>query len=222
MNSENGLWDVVLEQGVQELVHFTRVKNLSSILTHGLVPRALHAEHGISAVYTDPEPSSDHLEAVSLSVTCFNWPLFEEIDRRRPRASWVVLAIEPEVLKGAECEFKSGSQLSRQSLAGNGPASSPDDFRIMFDDVAVWPHYRGSSFRGDCKLQPCMTTDPQAEILFRGRVRPQHIRALWFDQPDLAPLIEQFCQMHGIETPEMHIQPLMPRHQTSYMKACWG
>ncbi|MCA0948474.1 hypothetical protein LCM08_26390 [Salipiger pacificus] len=67
-----------------------------------------------------------------------------------------------------------------------------------------------------------MTTEPQAEILYRGRIPPQHIRALWFEQPELSPLLIEFCDMHGIEAPEMHVQPIVPRHRTSYMKANWG
>ncbi|MGV6848671.1 MAG: hypothetical protein ACWA5A_09860 [Marinibacterium sp.] len=79
-NSERARWARIRTEAQRRripcLVHFTQVANLTSIMTHGLVPMARADRMGLKPVINDADRWDGYRDAVSLSVGFPNYRMF--------------------------------------------------------------------------------------------------------------------------------------------------
>ena len=73
---------------INNLVHFTRLGNLRSILQHGLVPRSNQDYFNIKSVCNDADRFDHRLDATSCSITFPNDKIFRKFrEKRMPKTS---------------------------------------------------------------------------------------------------------------------------------------
>ena len=106
--------DLCQRRGIQQLVHFTRLSNLASILTHGLYPRCMHPKLSVRPQLNDMERFDGLVDATSFSISHPNEQLFDLWRNRKYWSDdWVVLLASPCLLWERRCDlfYKNASAL---------------------------------------------------------------------------------------------------------------
>lgn len=158
----------IQERGIKGLVHFTKLDNLASILTYGIVPRTILEKYGMPFRYTDEKRcdtnKTDGFACTCLSITEPNRKMMhEKIDvRERPEVKWIVLILEPYILadKGAMFFDKNASDCDAH------PATGLSGLRGMFDGDRTFNKYQ----------YPRFPSDQQAEVGIRNIIPPELIK----------------------------------------------
>jgi hypothetical protein len=96
----------VKQRGIRDLFHFTRVENIESIMSRGLVSVSELRDREVPFVASDSERRDGRLDGVSLSVSFPNWKMFynKRVNSDAP-THWVVLSVRPSVLWTHRVEF---------------------------------------------------------------------------------------------------------------------
>lgn len=157
---EGEIRSVVAQRAIKELVHFTRLDNVASILRLGLLSQEELQQRGVEHVVNDLERFDHQLLAVCVSISFPNYKMFYKYRCREAEQAWVVLALEPEVLWRFDCAFcienAASSKVLRIPLEHR---KTPDALRQVFAD------HEGYPLRAQCGLSVSQPTHPQAEVL---------------------------------------------------------
>jgi hypothetical protein len=94
----------VVDRQITYLLHFTRLENLDSILTHGLFTRSQCATRAINPIFNDAH-RLDYTDAICLSLSFPNYKLFYRLRKENPNTRWAVVAIRPNILWEKDCAF---------------------------------------------------------------------------------------------------------------------
>ena len=86
-------------------MHFTQFGNLRGIVEHGLLSRKTLAERGYTFYPSGPYRLDDCEEAVSVSISCFNEPVFAAKRYKTGRPHWVVLVLSSNISWNLYCRF---------------------------------------------------------------------------------------------------------------------
>ena len=97
-NEKEKIASFLKENNIEYLVHFTPVKNLKSILEHGICSNKYCNEHGIKFIPTDLDRLDGYTDFVSLSVSFPNYKMFYK-KRQTMDEDFAVLLIDSSVLK---------------------------------------------------------------------------------------------------------------------------
>lgn len=216
----NRFADLLGDRGVEELLHFTQVSNLPSILEHGIVPRSVLDHNNVPYAYSDPWRRDDQLNAISLSVTYFNWEMFRAVRTRLPASEWVVLSIDAMILPGATYRFYPRNAASGEYARSTKSYRNIYAFEDMFEDRSPYGAYKGESYRADSCLLDNMTTDPQAEVLFEGVIEHTDIRGAWVENEDLAKELDRYFIEELKHEIDVIYGPIEPRHANQ--RTWWG
>lgn len=192
------------QKGVKFLCHFTPLGNLESILRHGLWPRQDLAALKMPAIYTDQKRLDGYTNAVCLSVSFPNYKMFY-VKRQRSSHEWVVLLLEASILQEMDCAFfpeNAASNLAKYR-ARNSNRKTAQAFQEMFED-----YQEGTKTirRAELLIPDCYPTHPQAEVLVFGRIPPQKIRHVLFQD-------ERMCKQWLTQHPEWR--------KKYHFNACW-
>ncbi|MBU9562036.1 DUF4433 domain-containing protein [Burkholderia multivorans] len=146
------------ERGIKCLVHFTRLSNLQSILTHGLVPRDKLDRRNILGT-TNDQYRLDRTNAVCVSVSFPNYRMFFPYRQQNPQEDWVVIGIKPSALWELRCAFCITNAASGR--VANIPIADRTGlgaFQALYGDTT-------DKTRASLNLESDWPTDPQAEVL---------------------------------------------------------
>lgn len=190
------------QRDITYLVHFTSIKNLPGILSHGLLQRDYleNADIDFDCYGNDALRLDGHKNSISLSILHPNEKMLYKYSLQQ-RDAWVVLVLDPKILWEKSCAFcptnAAHHSVSSKSLAQlHGPAA----FNAMFYEDEKRKHDR---------LQPCDPTDVQAEVLVFDRIDPRHIIDVVFYSQNAysrqKALLQQF-HLHGIVAPNPFFQ----------------
>jgi hypothetical protein len=173
----------VEHRSIERLCHFTRLRNLSSILQHGVLSRSKIANTECPVICNDPERFDRRLDRISLSVTFPNYKLFYRYQRQDSHIpdgdQWVVLLINPQICWTHDALFcRTNAASATVSRLHDDALSSPEAFESLFDDQL------GNQGRELRRLPLNFTWDPQAEVLVKDRIAPDNIMCMAF--PDHA------------------------------------
>lgn len=163
----NTIQEYVNERDIRCLVHFTRERNLDSILDRGLVPRNILESQG----YTDfnDQYRRDGTNAVCVSIGFPNYRMFYRIRQEDKDCDWVILVIDPSALWLLPCAFcvtnAATSIVTAIPLAKRKDLSS---FQAMYAD---W----GEKTRELLNINKHLPTNPQAEVLMLDGVPKEYI-----------------------------------------------
>lgn len=170
------IMEVVAAKKIPALFHFTRRRNLESILRHGLLSVSRAAEMAITPHINDSLRLDGYRNAVSLSIAFPNDRMYYKYRQSEPNEEWVMLGIDPAILWQSNCAFcqrnAADHRIREQPLAD---LTKVDAFRGMFDPID------GVASREEQRLMDYDPTDPQAEVLVFDLIRPDQIIAVGFD-----------------------------------------
>lgn len=163
------------ERGIEDIIHFTHLDNLRSILTNGLLGRSLlEARLDHSPVrFNDQGRYDGQRNAVCVSTGFPTYEMFFKYSKNN-QASWVILVLEPALLWELDCAFcrdnAASTVVSRVPLAERKEAQA---FREMFTD------YRDTK-RSKLGLPDDYSTHRQAEVLVCEPIPSRYIRTVNF------------------------------------------
>lgn len=169
---------IVAARGIRSLLHFTRLENLEAILTLGLHPRASLTRSGVPFTWNDDLRLDGRLHATSVSVSWPNYRMLYAYRQSSPATQWVILRLSPELLYETDCGFSPVNAASH-TMRGlrDDDLKSHVALEGMFAQVGTQ--------RRAAHLPVRFPTDPQAEVLVFGHIRPEHIVALHFQAGSL-------------------------------------
>ena len=173
---------VLSDRQINNLVHFTRLENLRSILKHGLIPRNNHDSLNINACYNDMYRFDDRLDATSCSITFPNDKIFMKFREQYPNEKWAVILLDTEVILTKEniCEFCMTNAANKTMRSQSG--FELRHFQNMFKNEATVKKLDGTSVTYLREHIPdSFTTDVQAELLIRGKIDKKYIKKVVFD-----------------------------------------
>lgn len=157
----------VAERGITFLMHFTRARNLDSILARGLVPRNTLMLEGFDGF--NDQYRIDGTDAVCVSIGFPNYKMFYGIQKDHAGETWVILVIHPQALWDLDCAFCAAN------AASNGVSAIPLQQRrglhALQGMFADWP----TKPRSELNIPNNYPTNPQAEVLALQGVPRQYI-----------------------------------------------
>jgi tetratricopeptide (TPR) repeat protein len=169
------------KRGIKSLVHFTRVKNLASILGAGLLPRAELDNYPPGAVDFNDEMRFDRRRHYScLSISRINYKMFYSFYSRFPEAEWCILNMDASIMWSQHCLFCAVNAATSGAVArAEEHGHSVSGLTEMFSDpvlTKLGEHRRSELIGGG--LPDYETSNPQAEVLVRGRIDPRFIQSI--------------------------------------------
>ena len=182
-NEKEKIASFLKDNNIEYLVHFTPVKNLKSILEHGICSNKYCNEHGIKYVPTDKDRYDGYTDFISLSVSFPNYKMFYK-KRQTMDEDFAVLLIDSSVLKlydQKERKFSNKNAASNNSQKGG----SFEYLKQMFERP---------SLREKLGLQENYTTDPQAEVLIKGRIPTDYIKEIHINTLDAYEEVKEYVK----------------------------
>lgn len=169
--------EFVEQQGIKQLVHFTKVENLPSIMQHGIVPFSRAEEMNIRPLTNDQLRLDGHLDGSSLSIGFPNHRMFYKYRQENQDIDWVVLGIKPSILWTKDCAF------CRHNAADARIISTPlKDLRSYESLTGMFSEIEGYDSREVQKLLTFDPTDEQAEVLVFDVIEPEFFLGAAFNR----------------------------------------
>lgn len=160
----------VRRRNIQSLYHFTKLENIDSIMTHGIVPRSKLNELGIHFKYNDELRLDGNEGASSFSIEFPNYKMFYPCRQSNTDQEWVVIGVDSRLLWEKECAF------CQENAAHKNVTAIPIEqrkglhaFNKLFEPVEDKPT------RKELRLLDKYPTNPQAEVLIFDVVEPNLI-----------------------------------------------
>ena len=178
-NETTKIQEIIQRRSIRKLIHFTRTKNLKSIIDNGLLPRSELEKRKIKVDYNDKTRMDKWLDASSLSISKKNSFLFSKFLERTStnENDWIEILISPNILtdKFGECIYcytnasnhKFEEFRKNQSYLTNSTA---------FENMFAYFVPRTSTNTGNKRLnhKDNETTDIQAEICVYGIIETKY------------------------------------------------
>jgi hypothetical protein len=163
--ARSGLIEAVLSQEIEELVHFTRIENLPSILSTGLQNRIKLKETSQEFLINDTMRFDNRLNGISLSITHPNQSMFYKYRMASQSDNWCVIVLNPSILWELNCLYcRHNAADSRISRLNDDTLSNKKSFLSMF-----------SCEERNLSLPKNHTTDVQAEVLCLNEIPVEYI-----------------------------------------------
>lgn len=151
--------EIISKRGIQSFIHFTRVKNLKSIIKYGICSIEYMDKHGISYVANDNQRLDKRTDSISLSISFPNYLNFYNFYNRE-NEDWCFILLNPQKVISLDCAFFWTNAANRMC---RNLRWEDQNNRIAFD--------RMFDTKGrDCCLPDCFPTDPQAEIMVKDMI----------------------------------------------------
>lgn len=169
---------IISSRGIKELIHFTNITNIETIVRYGILPRKLVNKKVPSASVNDMNRFDNYENATCLSVSFPNYKMFYKYQQEDPDARWAIISLKPELLT----DFSINNFFFfKQNAARN------DSSRCSFEDMF-----------GDSN--GCNPENPQAEILAFGIIPPKYIQKIYVKTLEDKNFLERKIGRHiGIE-----------------------
>jgi RecQ family ATP-dependent DNA helicase len=167
-------FEYLKKRGVKELIHFTNIKNIESIIKCGILPRQMLDDNQIRYGFND-QRRLDGKQHLNLSITNPNIDMFYSF--RKSGNKYVVLSIDISLLEDLDSDnyrFTSTNAASKQSQT-----------------VSVNELFGGQ--RGN--IPDNCTTDNQAETLVNVPVDIKYVNAIYVENQNDANYLTEMCNI---------------------------
>ena len=218
---------IIQDRGIKKLYHFTQARNLDSIFEHGILSRNKINGLKIDAAVNDRERWDGHTDAISVSISGANYRMLYALGKGKqnrgetcPGDAYVLLELDPSLLYELDCAFyPTNAASNRVRHASKTEFQSAQALENMFADGVPCP--AGTYSRAKWNLDPCETSDPQAEVLVFETIPARYIKCVLFETEDM---VDEYCEW---VTDDSHIpykivsdddKPFKPRRDFSDWK----
>ena len=218
---------IIQDRGIKKLYHFTQARNLDSIFEHGILSRNKINGLKIDAAVNDRERWDGHTDAISVSISGANYRMLYALGKGKqnrgetcPGDAYVLLELDPSLLYELDCAFyPTNAASNRVRHASKTEFQSAQALENMFADGVPCP--AGTYSRAKWNLDPCETSDPQAEVLVFETIPAHYINCVLFETEDM---VDEYCEW---VTDDSHIpykivsdddKPFKPRRDFSDWK----
>lgn len=175
-------------RGIEQLLHFTLLENLPSIVEHGLLSRAELVNRQLDAYAVDEFRLDGQPEGLSVSIERPNWRMLKSMMARSQGSQWVCLGLSADLLWTHACRFCWRNASSTAMREHRGWCEGPWAFKRMFD---------GSTEQRN-GLEPCDPTFEDAEVQVLEPIAPPHIFGAIVSTPAAATRVNSiFCEASG-------------------------
>lgn len=147
---------IISERNIKELIHFTRIDNIPTILEYGILPRDQLDIYAPEAIINDVSRYDGHTDASCLSVSFPNYKMFYHYSNNN-QSQWAVLSLDPQLLYDLDI----------------------DEFYFYPENAAKSETNRCSFAEMFGKSNNNLPEDPQAEILAFGVINPKYISRIY-------------------------------------------
>ena len=173
------------QRGIEQLLHFTRLENLPSIIQHGLLPRSYIRNYNIRCNFNDNKRLDGLEDAICLSISFPNYRLFYKFRKQYTSSAWIILEIDPTLLWEYECIFcihnAASSLVSRKSTEER---KTFEEFKKIFEDLPDINIKREN-------LPDSYPTSPQAEVLVTQRIPLSLIRQIYTNNKTIMDYLQR-------------------------------
>lgn len=160
--------NILIERNINEIVHFTKIENLDSILEYGLLSKNILEEQRINYLYSDNYRYDNKLDFICNSITFPNYKMFYAKRQEDIRQKWAVITIDADILlHKLDTEFYKKNRASLEIYEDDRYYRSNEAFNSMF-----------SLINRDLYIPDSYTTDPQAEVLIKDIIIPDYITGI--------------------------------------------
>jgi hypothetical protein len=154
------------ERGIKELIHFTKIENVRSILDIGLNSKDYNGEIAKRHNINDRDRFDYRTHMISLSISYPNDKMFYKNRINDRSQEWAVLRLSPSILWELDCLFcPENAASSSISSANDNALSGSQALKKMFNKESH-------------KLRSCHPTDSQAEILVNSHIPTKFIESV--------------------------------------------
>lgn len=163
--------EVLRRHKVKHFVHYTRIKNIESILANGICSVEYMKEHQIPYISNDKQRLDRRENAISLSVSFPNYKNFY-LARGNDSSEWCVILLDAEKVVQLDCAFfwTNAANSSCRYLQWDR-VNDAKAFEKLF-------YQKGRS----SDIPDRYTTDPQAEVMVKNVIPPEFIELIEFDE----------------------------------------
>lgn len=169
-DSKERIRDICRERNITELIHFTKVQNVRSILDIGLNSKDYNGEIAKKHRVNDSGRFDYRTNMISLSVSYPNDKMFYKYRQIDTSQKWAVLSISPSVLWELECLFC-------PTNAANASISSASD-----ESLYGFQAFERLFFQQTNKSRLCYPYDSQAEVLVNNHIPSHYIQSMIVEQ----------------------------------------
>jgi hypothetical protein len=154
------------ERAIKELIHFTKIENVRSILDIGLNSKDYNGEITKRHNINDRERFDYRTHMISLSISYPNDKMFHKNRIKDRSQEWAVLRLSPSILWELDCLFCPANAASSSiSSANDNALSGSRALKKMFNKQTG-------------NLRVCDPTDSQAEILVNSHIPTKYIESV--------------------------------------------
>jgi hypothetical protein len=202
---------VVDDRGIEHVLHFTLLENLSGIAKHGLHSRSVlqHADYDAFASDVDRLDGQDG--AISVSISCYYPKMFEAKRYRSGGASWVILSFDPSILWNHHCLFYRYGAATSATKYEHGKRYGGFALERIFADCSVNLDERGTGFREAHGLPSNWPTFPETEVQVMGSITPDYLLGAWVETPEDQDQVRKVFAAYGRENCDAVVHPFEPR-----------
>lgn len=172
----------IQDNNITEIIHFTQLDNLESIMEKGLLSNDILKKNNIKFIRNDYNRFDNLENTICLSIGFPNYKMFYKLRYEDKLKKWVVLIIKPEILYEKTCVFCNGNAASQKinsvSIAQRTGSRAFKNLFYRFVDN------NSGMTRDDLKILKKHTTNPQAEVLVFNKIEPSYIKGIVFCNED--------------------------------------
>lgn len=172
--SSNEFDEFTNKRGVTSVLHFTRLKNLPSILSNWLLTRNEITEWNVKCAVNDAN-RFDWKDWICTSLDFPNYKLFYRFRCLYWKDEWVILKLNSKIISKKHCLFFPINAAKRDIRKYNIEHNSIEAYHLMFSDTISWRK------RKELDIPDNFTTDPQAEIIFLEKIETEYISGIVFE-----------------------------------------
>lgn len=171
---------LLLEKDIKILLHFTNIKNLSSILENGLVTRDELKK--LDKYYINDQSRYDCTDAICLSISFANYKMFYRLLCENEDEEWVIMKIDPKIFNILDCGYFYTNAANhvfgdRNDKKYKTIASLANLFCEEYPPNILNKHIVDRKKLG---IKNCWTTDPQAEVLVFENIPTEYIKGVLY------------------------------------------
>lgn len=172
----------IKERRIAEMIHFTQLDNLESIMTNGLLSVQMLNENNIRFIRNDYNRFDNFRNAICVSIGFPNYQMFYKLRDEDISKKWAILIISPGILYEKPCAFCNGNAASYEvnsvDIRDRMGSKALKNLFNEFVDV------NSGMSRRNLNIQSNHTTNPQAEVLVFDKIEPRYIKKIIFSNED--------------------------------------